>query len=1833
MKDTAARLTETRGANLRLCWIGLVLFTAGLTLVRWYVYYDFNYILQIALLFAMELLAVQLLLRRLGAHSDGPRALRLLQVVGQLQVLSELSLLTWAVYYTGGITSPLIPLYFIYIFADSLTARTRTLIAHAVGTLVFVVLVTLGTYYRWIPHVNIGPLAESELWRSQSFVDVSLITFAALMATTLLIALTFSRRRLEREQALGRSAEQLSVRVEQVNALRLIGQRLASSLDLMQVMDSIAESALKQVKASDVHIFPYDPDTQHFSQGVGVWADGHRGTIMNLPRPDGLSARVTRLRRPIIINDAEYDALFETPQAKAWRLKAIAGFPIIKSERLLAVMNIAFLEPHQFSEQEQDALLVLTDQAAIAIDNALLYQQVERKIQELSALNAVTQSTAQLTDIGSLLNDALGAVLSAITAEGVLVSTLDRGRGILDLAAHRGIPALVINDIKAHPLKLGDGFGGLVAQTGRPIAVVDMPGDPRNVRKNILSEFASSYTVPLRAYDRVIGVMQFLWRQPHQVTPTEVNLADAIAPQLAVAMHNSTLYSETKRRADELATLRSIGLATTSTLNLREQLRLLYENVNQLLRADTFFVGLYDETRDELRVEYVVEEGWFLRPLQVSLDQAGLSAWVIRNQKSLVTADLQQEPNLPANPVHITRPARSWLGVPLMLKERIVGLISAQSFQPNAFTPEDERFLIAVAQHVALALDNARLFAESERRTRELTLLNEISRAISASLDLDVVMDRAAHALSDQLGYHYVTIYQFDGDQLICRASINDREPGSSWDVSRGLIGRAARSGRALYVANVHNDPEYVNAHEDVISEICVPILREGRVLGVVNVEESRVGALKEDDLALLTVLSDQLAIAASNASLYREALGRERFATRLGQLGMTITSTLDLVQLIEILCRESLTLFAIDTAAIYMREAGRESRYEDARDAMSMLGTSNDPREASQSEPASGRGRLICRAAAGWGREGLVGNLVDVEQLGNLLARTLRLARGFIVHDARASLQLAPEVRDAVQPEAALAVPIVKERDVIGILVLFDRQEPQRFGEPDLARAAIVASQAGLAISNARLYQESQRRTQEQSSLYEIGLAVSSTLDLDEQLRIIYDQVARHFQLIGFDIALLEDDHRLNFMLFIDQGESLEGFSKPLSEAGFAGWVVSSRRPLVIDDIRRQWDILPVKPGEHGAPMETASYIGIPLMIKSEAIGVMALQRAPVEAFTPDEQRFLFALAQQVAFAVDNARLHRESQRSGAQQSLLYQASRRIAGALNLDTLLKAIVDALSEDFGYRSVAVLLIDPGKSELAPAAGSADMADSISRLHHLPIGKGLIGLAAEKGQTQLSNGTNGQRGNIAGFDNGKNERPPVQVAVPIKSGARVIGVLSIENSADDAFAQDDVRMFEAIADQLAVAIENAKLYASARERLERINALQNIQVSILSAINLVDRLDLILEHAVTQMHSDIGVVYMRDAQTHELFGLRQRGSHDLEAWRDLRFQPGEGAAGWIMEHGEPLYLPDVRADSRWRTVDDREGVVSYLGVPLTVQERTIGVIDVSTRTSRLFTDEEISFFMTLASHAAVAIENARLYEQARAQVEKLRDTQERLVESERRAAIGELVAGLAHEINNPLTAIVGHSQLLLETMPSGNSTEGWRSELDTISIAAQRIARIVQEFIKLSQVEGGHSELINLSDLVRQVLVKFEAREDAQDIAILESLPNEPLMVRASPQLIDQVLQNILLNGLEAMPHGGRIDIQAGASDHDSVYCTIRDSGYGIPASELKRVFEPGYTTKVESGVVRGIGFGLYTAERIIKSHGGAIWLDSEEGVFTSVTFTLPRQRGERSNAD
>jgi len=209
--------------------------------------------------------------------------------------------------------------------------------------------------------------------------------------------------------------------------------------------------------------------------------------------------------------------------------------------------------------------------------------------------------------------------------------------------------------------------------------------------------------------------------------------------------------------------------------------------------------------------------------------------------------------------------------------------------------------------------------------------------------------------------------------------------------------------------------------------------------------------ALKEDDLALMTLLSDQLAIAVTNANLYHDALDRVRFRTSLTQLGITLTASLDVEHLIDALCHESLSIFGVDSAVLFLRpEITNPSPY----------GT----HVAQRSESV-----FVCRAAAGAARAELLDITFPSDQASAFLNTMLHRGRGLVVHAAAQSNQVPVELQNALPAQALMAIPLTKEREIIGILILADTHNANRFDEGDLVRGAIVASQAALALANAR--------------------------------------------------------------------------------------------------------------------------------------------------------------------------------------------------------------------------------------------------------------------------------------------------------------------------------------------------------------------------------------------------------------------------------------------------------------------------------------------------------------------------------------------------------------------------------------------------------------------------------------------------------------------------------------------------------------------------------------------------------------------------------------------
>jgi signal transduction histidine kinase len=353
----------------------------------------------------------------------------------------------------------------------------------------------------------------------------------------------------------------------------------------------------------------------------------------------------------------------------------------------------------------------------------------------------------------------------------------------------------------------------------------------------------------------------------------------------------------------------------------------------------------------------------------------------------------------------------------------------------------------------------------------------------------------------------------------------------------------------------------------------------------------------------------------------------------------------------------------------------------------------------------------------------------------------------------------------------------------------------------------------------------------------------------------------------------------------------------------------------------------------------------------------------------------------------------------------------------------------------------------------------------------------------------------------------------------------------------------------------------------------------------------------------------------DAKVWVPFGpARAAGRADVE--EELVLPAGAGLVGAVAAQRTPLVVDDVRHDDRVvrRAAIEREGIVSFLGLPLLREEKLLGVLCVLTRVRHHFSDDEVSLLASLAQQAAIALENARLYQDLRQSHEELVSAQAELVRTTRLAAIGEIAAAVAHEARNPLGALSNCVQLL-----RGNPhITGEDAELLTIMQGeSKRLNDIVSDFLAFGRPRAPRFAPVDLHELIDATWTLLQ-RDDRcpASIGFERRFDGTLTSVMADRDQLRQVFWNLLLNAVQAMRLGGTLTVETRRTG-SSVEVVVGDTGPGIPAGILPRIFEPFVTSK--SG---GTGLGLAIVRRIIEDHGGRITVSAHDGAGTCFVLSL-----------
>jgi two-component system NtrC family sensor kinase len=431
--------------------------------------------------------------------------------------------------------------------------------------------------------------------------------------------------------------------------------------------------------------------------------------------------------------------------------------------------------------------------------------------------------------------------------------------------------------------------------------------------------------------------------------------------------------------------------------------------------------------------------------------------------------------------------------------------------------------------------------------------------------------------------------------------------------------------------------------------------------------------------------------------------------------------------------------------------------------------------------------------------------------------------------------------------------------------------------------------------------------------------------------------------------------------------------------------------------------------------------------------------------------------------------------------------------------------------------------------------------------------------------------------------------------------------------------------ELLADQLSIAIENARLYGEIRQHIDELTTLNKISQAITSTLDLQETLTIITDNTTRLLGVAATSVVLYDETNDDLLFAAASGEGS-DFVRGMRLALGQGVVGWVAQQGQPVLVPNVSEDSRFFGNFDKESgftTRSILCVPLQTKGQTIGAIEAINKESGPFDEEDLKLLTSLAAPAATAIENAQLYEALRRGMRRLEETQAQLVQSAKLAAVGELAAGVAHEINNPLTSIIGFTHLLLEDLPPDHEM---RADLETVDREAARARKIVRGLLDFARAGDPVLAPVDLNALVEEAVMLVCTRSVLARVSLEKNLSRLPPMMLDTNQ-IKQVLVNLLNNAVQAMPNGGRLTVTTRLTERevDEVYrqmaaIYVSDTGLGIVSEDLGRVFDPFFTTKE---VGQGTGLGLSVSYSIVEKHDGRIEVESVPGEGSTFIVLLP----------
>ncbi len=1031
-----------------------------------------------------------------------------------------------------------------------------------------------------------------------------------------------------------------------------------------------------------------------------------------------------------------------------------------------------------------------------------------------------------------------------------------------------------------------------------------------------------------------------------------------------------------------------------------------------------------------------------------------------------------------------------------------------------------------------------------ERRIREVATVYEVGQAMDkVEIDrlLEMITERAAQVMDAQACSLLLRMAENEPFLIAASYGLADEVvENTRIFVGEGIAGQVAATGEALRLDSLVGDGRFADVfarQAGIGSSICMPMRDEdGHVQGVLCIRRAADRpCFTDEDLRLFSIFGTQVSLAVNNAQLYARLNHKLQELSTLAALTETISSTLDLDQVLNQVADNIVDVVHFDRCRIYLAdmESGKFAPRIVRGFPWSPLPTREESFPTREEEFEVG--------------EGVIGQVAQRQV-------------PILVEDIGETV---PELRaygELLGMESYYAQPIVARGRCIGVLVVSNTgsHRPITPGSTDLLSTFV--GQAGIAIENARFYQGQEKRFAELTTLYEFSSTLAATSGVQTAAETITELAIK---ITDSDAGLL--------LLFSAAKDGLGAVHWHGVEPELSRRLKSFVSPVPVWPHARDMrlprllsrDDAESALGPEWRPIralfmrQNRAAALIPLIVDDEIIGFLALGRQSGE-YSSGAVTLIAAASQQAAAVLANARSY--ERRIGQRElelSAIRELMQKLRAATALDEALDSILDIVASLVWSDESSLLTInEDGKTLTVRAARGPNSEGRVGR-DTLALDGDSIAARSLRERTALIATQSGRK---------KNSAAPSELALPLIVGDEMIGVLTMQSQSRNVYSEDSVKMLHLVTSQAATIYREM----SSLRTLTRYT--DNILRSIAAGVITVDK---------------NGFIVTWNRRAEEIINLR---AHQIVGRHYSEF-------------------------------------IRMLQVDTPVRDETMRMVELTAQTGKVFTRNQLCYRSPQGEETYVNLSASQLrseageylgivvvFEDVTGEIQ-MKEEVERV---SKLAETGQLAANIAHELRNPLSSIKGAAQLLRSELPADYVAQHGEF-LDIIVDEANGLNRMTTEFLEFSRVTPPEMRQVNLNAQVSRLVQFMQTYLSSHEVTVIPALDDDLPLLFIDKGQIEQVMKNIVINAVQAMPHGGYLTIGTRYfAATDIVELSFTDTGNGIPSDKMEKIWTPFFTTKT-----KGTGLGLAIARKIAETHGGRLSVRTTPGEGSTFTLHLP----------